>query len=150
MPGQGDGRSASSQRLATIGADLGQAELAAHLLRVDTFPIHLKRLNRNGAVAERWRLCITAADQRQLRELVDVAERRLGHGLRGGRLGGLATSDAAPEAVLQGVTKFPRDRCACRGSVTARCEPGLFDAQLLKHSCGGVGPICARSRCALR
>lgn len=88
-------------------ADLGQAELAAHLLRVDTFPIHLKRLNRNGAVAERWRLAFTAADQRQLRELVDVAEKTFGPRFARGAVGRAGTSDAALEAVLQGVAKFP-------------------------------------------
>ncbi len=92
--------------LADDRSDLPQAELAAHLLRVDTFPIHLKRLNRNGAVADRWQLAFSAADQRQLRELMDTAEKTFGPRFAQPTIGRAGTSDAALEAVLQGVTKY--------------------------------------------
>jgi hypothetical protein len=101
-------------------ANLAQVELAAHLLRVETFPIHLKRLSRNGALADRWRLAFTAADQRQLKPLVDVAEKTFGTRFAQRAVGPSSTSDDALEAVLEAVAKFP-------GTGTPIVEASLLD-----------------------
>jgi hypothetical protein len=88
-------------------ANLTQAELAAHGLDIETFDIHLRRLEKNGAVAERWRLAFAAADQRQLRALMDVAEKTFGPRFAPGAVGRMKTSDEALEMVLQSVGKLP-------------------------------------------
>ena len=88
-------------------ADLDQAELAARKLEIETFDLHLRRLEKNGAVAERWSLAFTAAEPRQLTSLVNVAEHTFGARFAKGAVGRANTSDAALEAVLQGVAKSP-------------------------------------------
>ena len=88
-------------------ADLDQAERAARELDIDTFDLHLRRLEKNGAVAERWSLAFTAAEPRQLTSLVNVAQHTFGARFARGAVGRANTSDAALEAVLQGVAKSP-------------------------------------------
>jgi hypothetical protein len=88
-------------------ADLEQAELAARKLDIETFALHLRRLEKNGAHARRWSLAFTAAQPRQLASLVNVAERTFGARFAKGAVGRANTSDAALEAVLQGVAKSP-------------------------------------------
>ena len=88
-------------------ANLAQAELAAHTLGIETFELHVRRLSKNGSVAERWRLAFNAADPRQLRPLLDVAERTFGPRFAQGAVNRANTSDEALEAVLQGVAKTP-------------------------------------------
>jgi hypothetical protein len=87
--------------------DLEQAEVAAGKLGIETFEVHLKRLGRNGAVAQRWKLAFSAADPRQLSPLVNVAEKTFGPRFARGAVGRANTSDAALEAVLQSVAKYP-------------------------------------------
>jgi hypothetical protein len=130
-------------------ADLSQAELAAHLLRVDTFPIHLKRLHRSGGVAERWRLAFTAADQRQLRELVDAAEKTFGPRFARGAVGRAGTSDAALEAVLQGMAKFPGTGVPVVEASLLDVSPAVRRAAVETLVRWG-GPICGKSRCVRR
>jgi hypothetical protein len=88
-------------------ANLTQAELAAHALGIETFELHVRRLSRNGSIAERWRLAFNAADPRQLRPLLDLAERTFGPRFAQGAVNRANTSDEALEAVLQGVAKSP-------------------------------------------
>lgn len=87
--------------------DLEQAEVAAMKLNIATFDVHVKRLARNGAVADRWRLAFSAADPRQVASLVDVAEKTFRPRFARGTVGRANTSDAALEAVLQGVARYP-------------------------------------------
>lgn len=87
--------------------DLEQAEVAAAKLNIETFDVHVKRLAKNGAVAGRWRLAFSAADPRQLVSLVGVAEKTFGPRFARGAVGRANTSDAALEAVLQGVARYP-------------------------------------------
>jgi hypothetical protein len=88
-------------------ADLEQAELAAHKLGLETFDLHLRRLAKSGAVAQRWRLAFAAAEPRQVTPLINVAERTFAPRFAKGTIGRANTSDAALEAVLQGVARFP-------------------------------------------
>ena len=88
-------------------ADLEQAELAARKLDIETFDLHLRRLEKNGAVAQRWNLAFTAAEPRQVTSLINVAERTFGARFAKGAIGRANTSDTALEAVLQGVAKSP-------------------------------------------
>lgn len=88
-------------------ANLTQAELAAHALGIETFELHVRRLSRNGSVAERWRLAFNAAEPRQLPPLLDLAERTFGPRFAQGAVNRANTSDEALEAVLQGVAKSP-------------------------------------------
>lgn len=87
--------------------DLEQAEIAAAKLDIETFDVHVKRLSKNGAVAGRWRLAFSAADSRQIVSLVNVAEKTFSPRFTRGAVGRAHTSDAALEAVLQGVAKYP-------------------------------------------
>ncbi|MEJ0038513.1 MAG: hypothetical protein WDO68_20960 [Gammaproteobacteria bacterium] len=87
--------------------NLEQAEVAAARLSIETFDLHMKRLAKNGAVPERWRLAFSAADPRQLASLMNVAEKTFGPRFARGAIGRANTSDAALEAVLQGVAKYP-------------------------------------------
>ena len=87
--------------------DLELAEVAAARLDIETFDLHVKRLTKNGTVAGRWRLAFSAADPRQLVSLVNVAEKTFGPRFARGAVGRANTSDAALEAVLQGVAKYP-------------------------------------------
>lgn len=87
--------------------DLEQAEVAANKLHIETFKVHVKRLAKNGAVADRWRLAFSAADPRQVASLVNVAEKTFERRFARGAVGRANTSDAALEAVLQGVAKYP-------------------------------------------
>ena len=87
--------------------DLEQAEIAAAKLDIETFDVHVKRLSRNGAIADRWRLAFSAADPRQIVSLVNVAEKTFSPRFARGAVGRANTSDAALEAVLQGVAKYP-------------------------------------------
>jgi hypothetical protein len=88
-------------------ADLEQAEVAANRLHIETFDLHLKRLTKNGNVAKRWQLALSAADPRQLRPLMNLAEKTFAPRFARGAVGRANTSDAALEAVLQGVAKYP-------------------------------------------
>jgi hypothetical protein len=88
-------------------ANLTQAELVAHGLDIETFDIHLRRLEKNGAVAERWRLAFAAADQRQLAALMNAADKTFGPRFAQGAVGRMKTSDEALEMVLQSVGKLP-------------------------------------------
>jgi hypothetical protein len=88
-------------------ADLEQAELAAGKLNIETFELHAKRLAKNGTVAKRWQLAFSAADPRQITSLVGVAEKTFGPRFAPGTVGRAHTSDAALEAVLQGVARYP-------------------------------------------
>lgn len=87
--------------------DLEQAEMAARKLEIPTFDLHLKRLSRNGAVADRWRIAFTAADPRQIQPLLHTAERAFAQRFAKNAVGREGTSDAALEAVLQGIAKYP-------------------------------------------
>jgi hypothetical protein len=87
--------------------DLEQAEMAATKLDIETFDVHMKRLAKNGAVADRWRLAFSAADPHQVASLVNVAEKTFGPRFARGAVGRAHTSDAALEAVLQGVAMYP-------------------------------------------
>jgi hypothetical protein len=87
--------------------NLQQAELAAGKLEIETFDVHLRRLSKNGAMAERWRLAFTAAEPRQVAPLLTVAERTFAPRFAPGAVDGARTSDVALEAVLQGVAQFP-------------------------------------------
>jgi hypothetical protein len=96
--------------IAALGDDRGdleQAEVAAAKLDIETFNVHVKRLAKNGAVAGRWRLAFSAADPRQIVSLVNVAERTFEPRFARNAVGRAKTSDAALEAVLQGVAKYP-------------------------------------------
>ena len=96
--------------LAALGddrANLTQAEVVARGLGIETFAIHLKHLGRNGAVAERWRLAFAAADPRQLRPLMDVAEKTFQRRFAQGAVDRANTSDEALEVVLQSVARSP-------------------------------------------
>jgi hypothetical protein len=88
-------------------ADLEQAEVAANRLHIETFDLHLKRLMKNGRVAKRWQLALSAADPRQLRPLMNLAEKTFAPRFARGAVGRANTSDGALEAVLQGVAKYP-------------------------------------------
>ncbi|MEJ1961397.1 MAG: hypothetical protein WDO56_07570 [Gammaproteobacteria bacterium] len=88
-------------------ADLEQAEQAARKLDIETFDLHLKRLEKNGSVVARWNIAFIAAEPRQLTSLVNVAERTFGARFAKGAIGRANTSDAALEAVLQGVARSP-------------------------------------------
>jgi hypothetical protein len=88
-------------------ADLEQAELAAGELDIETFGLHVKRLAKNGALAKRWQLAFSAAEPRQITSLVGVAEKTFGPRFAQGAVGRANTSDAALEAVLQGVARYP-------------------------------------------
>lgn len=88
-------------------ANLTRAELVAHELHIDTFDIHLRRLEKNGAVAERWRLAFAASDPRQLTSLIQVAEKTFGPRFAPGAVNRANTSDEALEMVLQSVSKLP-------------------------------------------
>jgi hypothetical protein len=88
-------------------ADLEQAEVAANRLSIETFELHLKRLAKNGAVAKRWQLAFSAADPRQLTPLMNLAEKTFGPRFAQSSGGRANTSDAALEAVLEGVAKYP-------------------------------------------
>jgi hypothetical protein len=87
--------------------NLAQVELAAHSLGIETFGLHLNRLAKNGAVAERWRLAFNAADPRQLRQLLEFAERTFARRFAQGVAGRANTSDEALEAGLQSLAKLP-------------------------------------------
>jgi hypothetical protein len=93
--------------LADDRGDLEQAEVAAAKLDIETFDVHVKRLSKNGALADRWRLAFSAADPRQIVSLVNVAEKTFSPRFARGAVGRANTSDAALEAVLQGVAKYP-------------------------------------------
>src|SRR5262249_41306036 len=88
-------------------ADLELAEVAARKLSIDTFDLHLKRLQKNGALAKRWQLAFSVVDPHQVASLVTVADRTFAPRFAPGAVGRVNTSDAALEAVLQGVAKFP-------------------------------------------
>ena len=88
-------------------ADLEQAEVAANKLSIETFELHLRRLSRNGTVAKRWQLAFSAADPRQLTSLMNLADRTFAPRFAQSAVGRANTSDAALEAVLQGVAKYP-------------------------------------------
>jgi hypothetical protein len=87
--------------------DLEQAEVAAAKLDIETFDVHVKRLSKNGTVPGRWRLAFSAADPRQIVSLVNVAEKTFEPRFTRGAVGRANTSDAALEAVLQGVARYP-------------------------------------------
>jgi hypothetical protein len=88
--------------------DLEQAEVAAGKLDIETFGLHMKRLAKDGAVAaDRWRLAFSAADPHQVVSLVNVAKKTFRPRFARGAVGRANTSDAALEAVLQGVAKYP-------------------------------------------
>jgi hypothetical protein len=96
--------------LAAIAKDDGnleQAEIAARKLGIETFQMHLKRLEKNGATAHRWTLAFAAAEPRELQPLLDVAERTFGPRFAQGAVNGANTSDVALEAVLNGVARTP-------------------------------------------
>ena len=101
-------------------ADLEQAEVAARKLEIQTFDLHLRRLEKNGAVAKRWQIAFSAADPREAASLVNVAERTFAPRFAPGAVGRVNTSDAALEAVLQGVAKFP-------GTALAIVDQSLLD-----------------------
>jgi hypothetical protein len=88
-------------------ADLEQAETAARKLEIPTFDVHLKRLSKNGAMAERWRIAFTVAEPKQVPPLLNTADRTFGPRFVKGAINRAGTSDAALEAVLQGVAKYP-------------------------------------------
>jgi hypothetical protein len=102
-----------SWRRRVIGAlsddrgDLEQAEVAATRLDIGTFDVHLKRLAKNGTVADRWRLAFSAADPRQMTSLLGVAEKTFEPRFARGAVGRANTSDEALEAVLQSVARYP-------------------------------------------
>jgi len=109
--------------ISTLGddrANLTQAELVARGLDIDTFDIHLRRLEKNGAVPERWRLAFAAADSRQVRLLVYAAEKTFGVRFSQGSVGRGKTSDEALEVVLQSVGRLP-------GVGTAIVDGALLD-----------------------
>jgi len=101
-------------------ADLEEAETAARKLSIETFPLHLRRLEKNGAVAKRWQLAFMAADPHDVGSLMNVAERTFARRFAPGAVGRVNTSDAALEAVLQGVRKFP-------GSAIPMVDQSLLD-----------------------
>jgi hypothetical protein len=101
-------------------ADLEQAEVAADKLHIETFDLHLKRLMKNGAVVKRWQLALLVATPRQLVPLMNVAEKTFAPRFARGAVGRANTSDAALEAVLQGVAKYP-------GTGTSLVDASLLD-----------------------
>lgn len=88
-------------------ADLEEAEVAANKLSIDTFDLHLKRLVKNGTVAKRWQIAFLVAEPRQLGPLMNVADKTFTPRFARSAVGRANTSDAALEAVLQGVAKYP-------------------------------------------
>ena len=88
-------------------ADLEEAEVAANKLSIETFDLHLKRLTKNGTVVKRWQLAFSAADPRQLTSLMTLADKTFAPRFAQSAVGRANTSDAALEAVLQGVAKYP-------------------------------------------
>jgi hypothetical protein len=106
-------------------ADLEQAEVAARKLGIDTFDLHLHRLEKNGAEPMRWRLAFSVVDPHQLRSLVDVAERTFAPRFSTRAVGRANTSDAALEAVLQGVGKFPGSGVSIVDASLLDVSPGV-------------------------
>ena len=88
-------------------ADLEEAEVAANKLSIETFDLHLKRLTKNSTVVKRWQLAFSAADPRQLTSLMTLADKTFAPRFAQSSVGRANTSDAALEAVLQGVAKYP-------------------------------------------
>jgi len=96
-----------SAALSDDRADLEQAELAARKLGVRTFDLHLRRLEKNGALAQRWKLAFAAAEPRQIEPLLNTAGRTFGARFARNGAPGTPETDAALEAVLQGVGRYP-------------------------------------------
>ncbi len=104
-------------------ANLPQAELAAHLLRVETFPIHLKRLNRNGASADRWQLRIHGSGSAAAQDARRRRRENFQPTLRAGRDRARGDIRRCPGSGVARCGEVSRHRHSARRGSVGGCEP---------------------------